>query len=108
MYSPAAIVARAPPTLDRRPGNRDRHSAVQAVQDDLDALVVGPVDRVDGRLGLGGRSGQLRVVGARENPPPLPDLEANQLPEEQTTALAISRDRSTTAPRSTSAAATRW
>jgi hypothetical protein len=63
MYPPVAIVARAPLTLDRRPGNRDRHSASQAVQDDLDALVIGPVDRIDGRLGLGDRSGRLAVVG---------------------------------------------
>jgi len=31
-------------------------------------------------------------LGPRENPPPLPDLEPNQLPAEQTTAIAIARD----------------
>jgi phthalate 4,5-dioxygenase len=31
-------------------------------------------------------------MGPRENPPPLPDLEANQLPEAQTSATAIERD----------------
>jgi phthalate 4,5-dioxygenase len=31
-------------------------------------------------------------MGPRENPPPLPDLEATQLPEDQTSAMAIARD----------------
>jgi phthalate 4,5-dioxygenase len=31
-------------------------------------------------------------LGPRENPPPLPDLEATQLPEERTSAIAIARD----------------
>jgi phthalate 4,5-dioxygenase len=31
-------------------------------------------------------------MGPRENPPPLPDLEATQLPAEQTNAIAIARD----------------
>jgi phthalate 4,5-dioxygenase len=31
-------------------------------------------------------------MGPRENPPPLPDLEATQLPAEQTSAIAIARD----------------
>jgi phthalate 4,5-dioxygenase len=31
-------------------------------------------------------------LGPREKPPPLPDLEVNGLPEEQTTAMAIARD----------------
>jgi phenylpropionate dioxygenase-like ring-hydroxylating dioxygenase large terminal subunit len=31
-------------------------------------------------------------LGPRKNPPPLPDLEANQLPTEQTNAIAIARD----------------
>jgi phthalate 4,5-dioxygenase len=31
-------------------------------------------------------------MGPRQDPPPLPDLEATQLPEEQTSAIAIARD----------------